>query len=346
MKKINRKILLLITLSAGMLIACERSGDVSSYIDSSGSPISQNESKDNPSIGFSNTISESIVYNDSSKQQSNSSGTPVTSSATPSSSSAQTSTSSTPKTYEGWDIDTTLRGSAFRNKLATLINKKQSNTTSYDNCLYVGARAAAVGNDGRFVPFYHTTDTLTKVGSCNREHTWPNSRGSGKSGPGADPFMIRPTLSSENNDRSNYFYGLNGKSNKEWDPASCGFTGARGESARVIFYTATKYGSSYGFSLTNNPEDSTSLKTMGRLDRMIVWNKMYPVTDMERQINDYLESQGYGRNPFVDYPELVDYIWDKNGILTNNSNYYSVSGISYEMVMSKCIYIEGNSKLY
>ena len=95
---------------------------------------------------------------------------------------------------------------------------KKTKIISYSECLGVGARAAAYpnANSSTFVPFYHDSTLITTTSDCNREHTWPNSRGSGESGPGADPFIIRPTLKSENSDRSNYFYGTRGKSNKEW----------------------------------------------------------------------------------------------------------------------------------
>ena len=213
------------------------------------------------------------------------------------------------KEYVGWDINKTLRGVAFRDDLARLINKKGVKTTSYNSMISVGAKAAAYKNTGKFIPFYHGEECLATQNQCNREHTWPNSRGGGNVED--DPFVIRPTLSSENSDRSNYFYGLNGKASLEWDPASCGFTPARGEAARVIFYIACRYGKTYKLYLTNNPSDDwTKVKTMGRLDRMYEWNQMYPPTENEIQINNYLESQGYGRNPFVDYPEFAERIWD------------------------------------
>ena len=53
---------------------------------------------------------------------------------------------------------------------------------------------------------------------------------------------------------------------------------------------------------------------MGTLKELLKWNAQYPVTEMEKQINNYLSSQGYGRNPFVDHPEYANQIWDSNGI--------------------------------
>lgn len=215
-----------------------------------------------------------------------------------------------------WDIDLSLRGANFRNALQSLMDSKQTRTTSYSNCLSLGAKAAAypTASSSTFVPFYHDSTTTATTGQCNREHTWPNSRGTGTSGPGADPFIIRPTLTSENSDRSNYFYGTRGKSNREWDPASCGFEAARGESARVILYAATMY-YKQGLSLSNNPSDSTDLKTMGTLSTLLAWNNTYAPTPIEIQINNYLSENGYGRNPFVDHPQYASYIWNNSGLI-------------------------------
>ena len=252
--------------------------------------------------------SDSTVINNSSNNPASSSGGGA---------SSTTSYSVPPVDYDSkWNIDLSLRGAKFRNALQELMDVKQTNTTSYNNCLSLGAKAAAypTASSSTFVPFYHDATTTATTGQCNREHTWPNSRGSGTTGPGADPFIIRPTLKSENSDRSNYFYGTRGKSNKEWDPASCGFEAARGESARVILYAATMYYKN-GFSLSNNPNDGTSLKTMGTLSTLLAWNNAYAPTPIEIQINNYLSNNGYGRNPFVDHPEYASYIWDNNGLL-------------------------------
>jgi hypothetical protein len=70
-----------------------------------------------------------------------------------------------------------------------------------------------------------------------------------------------------------------------------------------------------GLSLSNNPSDSTDLKTMGTLSTLLTWNNTYAPTPIEIQINNYLSNNGYGRNPFVDHPEYASYIWDRNGLL-------------------------------
>ena len=305
--------------------AISSSEDISSTISSSEiasevtiSSEAQSSSEMSSSAISSSQASSSSTISSSSAQ---SSSTPSSSSSSaPSSSPSSSSSSSTPSSYiepdPVWNVDLSLRGAQFRNALQAKMAAKKTNTTSYSNCLSLGAQAAAypTSSSSTFVPFYHDASVTATTSQCNREHTWPDSRGSGKSGPGADPFIIRPTLISENSDRSNYFYGLRGKNNREWDPASCGFEGARGESARVILYAATMYYSN-GFSLSNNPYDDTSLKTMGTLSTLLTWNNAYAPTPIEIQINDYLSDHGYGRNPFVDHPEYANYIWDSNGLI-------------------------------
>lgn len=224
-----------------------------------------------------------------------------------------------------WKINTALYGVSFRNHLGQLIEDKATSTTTYKKCLSIGQQAAAVGS--KFVPFYHGSDYAVSTStSCNREHTWPNSRGGGDKAGGdnieRDPFMIRPTITQDNSDRGNDYYGdpnvaINGKKySNQWDPASCGYEPARGESARIIFYVATRYGKSNGLSLNNNPSSSSGNKSMGTLKTLMEWNAKYPPTAMEKQINNYLDSQGYGHNPFVDHPEYANMIWDTTGLLT------------------------------
>lgn len=184
------------------------------------------------------------------------------------------------------------------------------NVANYSACLNIGAQAAAYPtvNSSTFIPFYHdhTDANKTTKNGCNREHTWPKSRAGDWFEN--DPVMVRPTLSSDNTSRGNDYYGLGGTG--EWDPASLGYEGARGESARIILYCATAY-YAMGVKLTNNPSDSNS---MGTLRTLLDWNRTYPPSDFEKLVNERYDSFGYRRNPFVDHPEYADQIWDDDGI--------------------------------
>lgn len=207
-------------------------------------------------------------------------------------------------------LDYSSYGKDFQMDLEDLIYASGHKTISYkQNNEVLKKSDASPIKSGAVVPFYHSDDDYTT--SFNKEHTWPNSRGTGESGPGADPHMLRPTISSENSSRGNDFYGPDG--NRQWDPGSLGFEGARGEAARIIFYVATRY-YERNLVLSNNPNDNwNSIKSMGTLKYLVQWNNQYPVTDTERRRNDYLEQAGFGRNPFIDNPDLVNYIYDVNG---------------------------------
>ena len=313
----NKKILTILTAIAFIVSGCTgntQSSSIAPSTPSTTSEVSSNPSSDT-STSTSSADSTSATSSNTSTSTTTSSSTTSSSSA-PSSSSSTTSSSYVPSGDTTWNINVSLRGAEFRNALQTIMAGKRTRTTTYDNCKALGAKAAAYpnANSSTFVPFYHDSSKLATQSECNREHTWPNSRGTGTEGPGADPFIIRPTLKSENSDRENFFYGTKGKANKEWDPASCGFEAARGESARVILYAATMYYKN-GLSLSNNPNDATNLKTMGTLSTLLAWNTTYAPTPIEIQINNYLSSNGYGRNPFVDHPEYASYIWNNNGLI-------------------------------
>jgi len=218
-------------------------------------------------------------------------------------------------------LDLNLYGQNMLDALVPLINATGHKTIGYSQNNNVLTYSDSIDNKGeKVIPFYHgPNDAVASTvgsGSINKEHVWPNSRGVGKSGPGADPHMLRPALSNENSDRGNNFYGLAGA--KTFDPASLGYEPARGECARIIFYTCARYQKSNNLSLSNNPNDLSSENTMGRLDLLIAWNNTYPVTQQEKNRNEYLYKEGFGRNPFIDHPQLANYIWDSNDIRTSS----------------------------
>ena len=314
MKK-YKKLPLIVTVFALILGGCVKNQPISSVTTSDNNTTSVTSAETNTSNAISSVNPSSAVSSTAVSSNNTTSSTAVSSSAI-TGSSATSSSSYIPSGDNTWNINIALRGAEFRNALQTIMAGKRTRTTDYSSCLSIGAKAAAYpnANSSTFVPFYHDASLTAKTSQCNREHTWPNSRGTGTTGPGADPFIIRPTLTSENSDRGNNFYGTKGKANKEWDPASCGFEAARGESARVILYAATMYYKE-GLSLSNNPNDATSLKTMGTLSTLLAWNVTYAPTPIEIQINNYLSNQGYGRNPFVDHPQYASYIWDNNGLI-------------------------------
>ena len=257
---------------------------------------------------------------ESSKEESSSKESSVESSSEQSyedsSESSYSSSSSEDEDAYKWNINLNLYGEVFQEKLGELMNATRTKTSSYDKCLSVGAKAAAYpnANSSTFIPFYRAPNDSQKAtqSECNREHTWPNSRGGGSIEN--DPIVIRPTLTKDNSNRGNNFYG--DTASNEWDPANCGYEAARGESARVILYAVTCYRKAKGLSLSNSPSDSTSAKTMGTLKTLLEWNRKYAPSEFEKTVNDRYDSMGYARNAFVDHPEFADYIYTANGYRT------------------------------
>ena len=238
----------------------------------------------------------------------------------PSSSSTSESLSSLPASNDKVrdyyaSVDLSAKGTALRNNLATFLNTKAFSIPGYS------ALAATLplsdqdlSNANAFISYYSGkpipkgTPRGSGTGQWNNEHVWPNSRGSGKDGPGADPHMLRPTWADSNSSRGNSFYGYASEAGC-YDPASEGVAQYRGDAARIIFYTATRYGKLNGLELSDNASDDASRKTMGRKTDLLTWNLTYKPSAQEQYRNDYLYSKYNVRNPFIDFPELATAIW-------------------------------------
>lgn len=232
----------------------------------------------------------------------------------------------------GVSSDGSVYGNSFRDALQNRM-KKSSVNASYD-ALKTILRYSDTDGGSKCLAFYrdhYETNGIFQNApgyELNREHCWPNSRGAGDSGEcaGTDPHVIRPTLTDDNGSRGNKMYSLSGDGG--WDPASLGYEAARGESARIILYTAVRWhnlsqNSSGTMELTNSTGDSSSKSTMGKLSTLLEWNKKYAVTTTEAYRNNYLAGSATGssysfcRNPFIDHPDWANYIWDANGIRTS-----------------------------
>ncbi|MBK8625706.1 MAG: endonuclease [Saprospiraceae bacterium] len=154
----------------------------------------------------------------------------------------------------------------------------------------------------------------------NREHTWPRSRGgfnsieadetfNGKdifwiTSPdsirhaNSDAHAIRAVDGPENSSRGNQFYGqYQGPANSKG--------GFKGDVARGVFYLAVRYN---GLDLVSGYPEGMIGK-FGDLDTLLAWHRRDKVDDYEINRNNVVETWQYNRNPFIDMPELVEYIW-------------------------------------
>ncbi len=138
----------------------------------------------------------------------------------------------------------------------------------------------------------------------NREHVWAKSHGDlGTSpGPGTDGHHLRASDAQENGKRGNLdFDDVNGprtKNSTYYEPP----LSAKGDVARSIFYMALRY----GYMVDNG---SGSGARHGKLETLLKWNELDPVDPYEIRRNNVIFQFQNNRNPFIDHPELVKYIY-------------------------------------
>ncbi|NOU59346.1 hypothetical protein ELS83_05915, partial [Marinifilum sp. JC070] len=134
----------------------------------------------------------------------------------------------------------------------------------------------------------------------NREHTWAKSHGGfgTANGPGTDGHHLRATDAQENSNRGSRDFGND----------SPGYTppkSARGDVARMIFYMATRW----EMTVDDQCKSSESAARHGKLSHLLEWHEEDPVDPYEVRRNNVIFGYQKNRNPFVDHPELVQYIF-------------------------------------
>ena len=179
------------------------------------------------------------------------------------------------------------------------------------------------------------------VGYCyNREHSIPNSWWGGSDSDTAytDLHHLFPVDGWVNNERGNHPFGncANGAAKGTGKLGSCTFSGYngtvfevadeyKGDFARVYFYFATRYMTRMSdyTSGTGNVVFTASTYlglTNWAINQLLEWHRNDPVSTLETTRNDAVYSIQKNRNPFVDNPELVEYIWgNKKGSVWNPS---------------------------
>jgi len=163
----------------------------------------------------------------------------------------------------------------------------------------------------------------------SREHVWAKSRGDFGTdrGPGTDVHHLRPADISVNSTRNNRSFDNCHTCIEVWDEGvfSESYYDAsewtfeprdevKGDVARMIFYMAVRYEGENGepnLELTENLPTLTDKNPLhGRLSTLLAWNRFDPVSEWERNRNEIIFNQfQHNRNPFIDIPELAEYIW-------------------------------------
>ncbi len=191
----------------------------------------------------------------------------------------------------------------------------------------------------------------TSVGKWNREHIYPQSRGgfsdgTSTSADGMDVYMttdashtehahgdahgLRPADSSENSSRSNSDYG------EEYDGPDGNEGSWQGDVARSLFFMALRY-DALGL-VEGNPDNST-VGSLGDLTYLLAWNESDIPDDYEMHRNNVIYKWQHNRNPFIDMPELVDYVYG-----SKQNQVFSIStDVNDEVSLSNSGYVFFNS---
>lgn len=245
-----------------------------------------------------------------------------------------------------------------RNLLIALHETIGSHTTvSYDGLWNVYPKSDVKPN-GKIWDMYSTKEWPTNsqrcgnyknVGDCyNREHSFPKSWFGNKSPMSSDAYHIYPTDGKVNGQRSNHPYGecANGTSvasnngvkalGRLGSSTFAGYTGTvfepvdeyKGDFARSYFYMAACYYDKIsGWSSPMLAGNNFPAFSSWAVNLLLKWHRQDPVSDKEIARNDAVSSYQHNRNPFIDHPEMVEYIWGN----MSNSTWSSSIGAEPEI---------------
>lgn len=173
------------------------------------------------------------------------------------------------------------------------------------------------------------------VGKWNREHIFCQSRGgfevsSNDTADGinfwnatnaatvadgvSDAHHIRIENGQENSSRNNKNYGTVNSATVYAGPTNTQGSW-HGDVARALFYMAVRFN---GLNVVAGdpseylPNTTTASGNIGDLATLLTWHQTDPRDDYEMNRNNYVYTWQMNRNPFIDHPSLVQYIFGAN----------------------------------
>ena len=184
----------------------------------------------------------------------------------------------------------------------------------------------------RYRPDQHGGSSSTVGGGFNREHSFPKSWFDDDYPMYTDLFHLYPTDIKVNNQRGNYPFGVcangtrlvdgqyygKGKLGKSTYP---GYSGTvfepddeyKGDFARTYFYMVTCYKNELpswsGSPQLNYSGNRYKAFSTWSINMLMEWTRLDPVSEKEIKRNDAVYGIQGNRNPFIDHPELAEYIW-------------------------------------
>lgn len=244
-----------------------------------------------------------------------------------------------------------LSGEALKNGLHQIIHEHTEYSYS-DLWESMPETDVDIDNPNKIIRTYEGSVNENGSSTFNREHTWAKSHGGfGESRPcGTDMHHLRPADYDLNSWRGSYDFGVvashsssNTQQSKSWwtDAMDGNYVGTglnttatvfepkdefKGDVARMIFYMAVRYDGSNGeLNLeVSGKRDTSRYNTFnygsadgrhGNFVDLYDWatSTIDPVSDFEVNRNNIIDQEyQHNRNPFIDHPEFIEMIYDKN----------------------------------
>ncbi len=213
---------------------------------------------------------------------------------------------------------------------------------SYTSGLLDAFRKADTDEQGYIIDIYSNCrykpndngSSASHVGQgYNREHSFPRSWFNGAVAPmNTDVFHVYPTDIHVNSQRANFPYGVcangtrltygsyvaKGKLGTSTYP---GYRGTvfepddeyKGDLARTYFYMVTCYKNELPSWVGSDQLDyrTNGYKAFSNwtINMLMEWTRLDPVSEKEIKRNDAIYGIQGNRNPFIDHPELAEFIW-------------------------------------
>ena len=170
-------------------------------------------------------------------------------------------------------------------------------------------------------------------GDCyNREHLWAQSWTNNDGTEKTDLHHVYPTDGWVNNKRGNYAFGE--VNNASWTSQNgsklgsntvSGYSGTvfepideyKGDIARAMMYVSVRYYQEDGSWGTSDMTTKSVIKDWA-MTMLLRWHEEDPVDAKEINRNNAVYNIQRNRNPFVDYPEFANKIWDPTWSVDEN----------------------------
>ena len=190
---------------------------------------------------------------------------------------------------------------------------------------------ACLNNEAQVFDMFSTeTFYFVSVGNkMNKEHVVPQSwwGGGGKYPIYSDLLNVYPSETNANSRKSNYPLGkITGEVNfdngrikvgKSSNSGGCGYVVEpydefKGDFARIYLYDATCYQNiSWDKTAYAFPTGTDTYPTLEQwiIPILLEWNRLDPPSEWEKERNQRVQGIQGNRNPYIDYPQLAEYVW-------------------------------------